>query len=448
MRGLCSLRTYRLAQPLQAQHQFYTQDWTPEAIRQWQLDQFNRQWQDMHQHVPYVQRLQQQHNLPSRFANWRQFQDLMPVMERQAVKAHSGDLISRARPPWQWRSTGGSTAEPLRIPVWRSEAVLASHDIWYGRSWFGITWADPLFLIWGHSHGLGPGIIGRYQRAKRRLQDAILGYYRWSAYDASPPSLRRAAQAMLAWQPTYMMAYAAVLDRFAQMNHHLQPDFHQLGLKAAFATAESFPHRHSAQAISTTLGCPVAMEYGTVETGPIAQQRPDGRYTVFWRHYVIEGYESDQWPGRYEILLTSLYPRCMPLIRYKLGDMLTAQPDEANCIREFDAVWGRSHDLIVLPQGAAIHVEAFTHAIKETPCIIGYQVVHPRPGDITLCYLAERRLTADEVAEIRRRLSLTHTELAQVRFKQVESLTQTRAGKTRCILRDAPDRGPISRQVA
>jgi phenylacetate-CoA ligase len=448
MRGLRFLQAYRLAQSLQEQKRFYTRDWTPESIRKWQLKQFNRQWRDMCQHVPYVRRLQQQHQLPPQFASWRQFQERVPVMERQTVQAYGDDMISRARTPWQWRSTGGSTAEPLRIPVWRSESVLASHDIWYGRSWFGITRADPLFLIWGHSHGLGQGISGLYHRVKRRLQDTMLGYYRWSAYDSSPPSLRQAARAMLAWQPAYLIAYATILDRFARVNHHLQPAFHQLGLKAAFATAESFPHNNSAQAIATTLGCPVAMEYGTVETGPIAQQRPDGRYTVFWRHYVMEGYKSDLLPGMYEIFLTSLFPRCMPLIRYKLGDFLAARPDAANCIREFDAVLGRSHDLVVLPQGAVIHSEALTHAIKDTPAIIGYQVAQPRPGDITLCYLAERRLTADEMAEIRRRLRRIHTELAQIRIERVEMLTQTRAGKMRCVLRHDPSRAPISHLVA
>lgn len=448
MRGLRFLQAYRMAHSLQEQQQFYSRDWTPEAIRQWQLQQFNRQWQDMCRHVPYMRRLQQQHKLPCHFANWRQFQETMPVMERRTVQGHGSDLVSRARRPWQWRSTGGSTAEPLRIPVWRSESALASRDIWYGRSWFGITRADPLFLIWGHRHGLGQGITGQYRRVKRRLQDAMLGYYRWSAYHASPPNLREAARAMLAWQPTYMMAYATILDRFARVNHHLEAAFHHLGLKVAFATAECFPHRKSAQAIATTLGCPVAMEYGTVETGPIAQQRPDGRYTVFWRHYMVEGHPSEQVPGMYEIVLTSLFPRCMPLVRYKLGDLIAARPDAANGIREFDAVLGRSHDLVVLPQGAMIHAEAFAHAIQDTPGIIGYQVVQSRPDGLTLCYVAERGLTADEMAEIRRRLSLIHPGLVQVRFERVETLMQTRAGKTRCVRRHEPSGAPVSHRVA
>jgi phenylacetate-coenzyme A ligase PaaK-like adenylate-forming protein len=134
----------------------------------------------------------------------------------------------------------------------------------------------------------------------------------------------------------------------------------------------------------------------------------------------------------------------MPLVRYKLGDLVAARPDAANCIREFDAVVGRSHDLVVLPQGDVIHAEAFTHAIKDTLAIIGYQVVQLRRDDITLCYLAERHLMADEMAEIRRRLSVIHADLAHIRIEQVETLTQTRAGKTCCILNRDSHRTPLS----
>ncbi|MDH3603491.1 MAG: hypothetical protein OEU26_28090, partial [Candidatus Tectomicrobia bacterium] len=197
-----ALYARRLAQSLRDQRQFYGHDWTPEQIRQWQLMQFNAQWQVMCQSVPYFRRLQQQLKLPPQFAAWRQFQDLMPVMDRKTVQEYRDNLTSHSRPSWQWRSTGGSTAEPLRIPVWKSESELASHDLWYGRSWFDITPAHTLFLIWGHSHGLGRGMRGWGNRCKRRLLDTLRGYYRWSAYDVSTPCLHQAAQALLAVQPT------------------------------------------------------------------------------------------------------------------------------------------------------------------------------------------------------------------------------------------------------
>jgi phenylacetate-CoA ligase len=306
--------------------------------------------------------------------------------------------------------------------------------MWYGRSWFGVTPTDKLFLIWGHSHLLGCGLQGWINRSQRRLKDTLLGYYRWSAYDLREQCLREAADAILTFRPTYLIAYAVALDRFARVNRHLRTAFHRLGLKVALATGESFPNADSIQLITEVLGCPVAMEYGAVETGPIAHQRPNGRYTVFWRHYFLEGNVSEHLPGTYEILVTSLFPRCVPLVRYKLGDLIATNPNEQQFRQEFEAVIGRSKDLITLPHGAVIHSEAFTHAIKETSVVTAYQVAQSSAGVITLNYMAEKCLVPREIVAIRQRLAHIHTELADIRIERVESLTPTIAGKTRRVI--------------
>ena len=262
--------------------------------------------------------------------------------------------------------------------------------MWYGRSWFGAGPADKAFLIWGHSHLLGDGIQGWLNGAKRRLKDAGLGYYRWSAYNLRPPCLQAAAEALLAFRPTYIMAYAVALDRFVRINQHLRSAFHKLGLKVAIATAESFPQPDSAPLIADVLGCPVSMEYGAVETGPIAQQRPDGQFAIFWRHYFLEGCESAHLPGVYDILVTSLFPRCLPLVRYKIGDLISQNPNDECFRQQFKAVIGRGNDLVMLHDGSVIHSEAFSHALKEMTCMAGYQVIQSANEKIALSYVAAR----------------------------------------------------------
>ncbi len=435
MLGVHRLYAHRLSRPLMEQKDFYNTARTPQAIRDWQLDQFNRLWQSIRHHVPYFHRLQQRHKLPSQFSTWQQFKATMPIMERKTIQHEREALTSITGEPHDWRTTGGSTAEPLKIPVWKSEPRLAGSDLWYGRSWFGVTPADKLFLIWGQSHLLGRGLQGWINRTQRHLKDTLLGYYRWPAYNLREQCLREAADAILTFRPTYLIAYAVALDRFARVNRHRWKAFHHLGLKVAIASGESFPNSDSKKLITEVLGCPVAMEYGAVETGPIAHQRPDGRYTVFWRHYFLEGYVSEHLPSAYEILVTSLFPRCVPLVRYKLGDLITTNPDEDHFRQEFEAVIGRSKDLIILPHGAVVHSEAFTHAVKETSSMTGYQVAQSGDGDVTLSYVAENPLASGDIVEIRRRLAHIHTDLAAIRIERVETLTPTMSGKTRRVIR-------------
>jgi phenylacetate-CoA ligase len=295
--------------------------------------------------------------------------------------------------------------------------------------------SDRLFLIWGHSHLLGSGLWGWLNGSKQRLKDALLGYDRYSAYDLSERGLRGAAEALLEFEPAYVIAYAAALDRFARVNERHQAAFHRLGLKVAIATAESFPRPDSADFIAGVLGCPVAMEYGAIETGLIAHQRPDGRYVTFWRHSFLEGHESEHLPGAYEILVTSLYPRCFPLLRYRVGDLISANPNDEHFTQTFESVTGRCNDLIVLRNGGVVHSEAFSHAVKEMSSIAGYQVVQSYDGDITLNYVAREPLGPPEMEELRRRLNRINPDLTSIRVARVESLEQTIAGKTRRIFR-------------
>src|SRR4051794_36725723 len=100
---------------------FYDRGWTPSRAREWQLEQFNRLWEKIREEVPYYYDLYRERGLPPRFSSWEEFQDRLPPMERATVREAGAALRSAAKLPDAWRSTGGSTAEPVQVPVWGSE---------------------------------------------------------------------------------------------------------------------------------------------------------------------------------------------------------------------------------------------------------------------------------------------------------------------------------------
>ena len=430
-----NIRAGRLKPLLQEQQRFYSQRRTPEEIRAWQLERFNEQWQGLRREIPYFIRITHERKLPERFASWDEFRRLMPVLDRKTIQSQRDEFRNPARAPDYFRTTGGSTAEPLQLPAWHSENEFSNRDVWLARSWFGISPADKLFLIWGHSHLLGRGITGRLNGIRRQLKDSLLGYCRWSAYDLSEAALRQAGDALLKFKPSYVIAYAVALDRFARANAARREAFRQLGLKVAIATAESFPRPDSATVIADVLGCPVTMEYGAVETGVVAHQKPTGEYNVFWQHYALTGELSPAVPGNFEIQVTSLYPRCFPLVRYRLGDLISESPDAPEFGQKFAAVIGRCNDFVNLADGSVIHSEAFAHAVKECPFVQSFQVVQRRDGVMEFNYVPAPQLEPDE-SEVRRRLAVIHPALRDVTLRAVESIPQTIAGKTRAIVRE------------
>ncbi|MBW7905787.1 MAG: hypothetical protein LC135_00225 [Phycisphaerae bacterium] len=405
------------------------------ARRSRQLAAFNRLWPHICVDVPYYAGLARAHSLPREFVSWEQFAAALPVMTRDVVRREGARLHDTSRPPEWWRTTGGSSAQPLQLPAWESERVATGPDLWVGRGWYGLRPSDRALLLWGHRHLLGEGFKARLRGLDRRLRDYLAGYCRQSAYDLRPQALRRVGDALLHCCPAYVLGYSVALDLFARANADRAADFAQLRLKAVIATAEGLPAADSAALLERTFGAPLAMEYGAVETNLIAHTTPAGGYEVFWNTHFVEAAEPGPNGGRI-VRITSLFPRCMPLVRYELGDeieLCNAADDGVGVLR-FERVIGRCNTFLLLHDGTRIHSEAITHCVAAIPDVASYQAV--QEGDaIALNYTAAAPLTAERVAALRRALARVHPLLGEIGVNRVERHRQTVAGKTPMILR-------------
>lgn len=426
-----ALRSSRLRSAVREQAEFYGRERDPEEIAAWQLAAFNDTWRRAVQRVPYYARLAAREGMPSTFSSWDEAAAI-PPLTRGDLQRHLGSLYRPDSRPRGWRSTGGTTAEPIRIPVWRSEARLAAADLWLARGWFGIRPDDRLFLLWGHSHHFGRGLAGRLRRVNRYLLDRLFGYHRFSAYDLGEEAMLRAGDEILRTRPAYLLGYSAALDRLARVNRPRRDAFRKVGLKSVIATAEGFPVPGSEDLIHDMFGCPVAMEYGSVETGPVAHQDESGGFRVFWRHFRVElGPPAPSGAAR-PMRVTALYPRCLPLIRYEIDDLAVAE--EAPAITRLERVVGRSNDFVLLADGTRIHSETFTHAIKDIRGVSAFQVIQGGSGEITIRYVSSERHGAPDLESVRQRLHRIHPDLGP-RFEAVEVLDRTIAGKTKRVVR-------------
>lgn len=433
------VRSRKYARSVEQRARAYAPTTDDEGRLRAQLEAWNREWQRLTTSVPYFKELSRERKLPPRFDSWQEFLDRMPPATRAVVRRRRAEMTSDERPPDFTRTTGGSTAEPVQLPAWSSEDLFTMYDRWLARSWYGVSPGSRLFLLWGHGHLMGGGIKGRLNALRRQLSDRLLGYYRFSAYDLRPEALREAARALIRFRPEYVVGYSVALDLFARANAELRDQLRAVGLKVVIGTAESFPSPDSAQLLEDLFGCAVAMEYGSVETQLIAHTRPSGCYQVFWKSYFVEAErDTSASSSAPQVRVTSLYPRCFPLVRYELGDEIELCDDETNLaigIGSFKRVRGRCNDHVLLRDGTVVHSEAFTHAVRSCGEISGYQVAQSG-ASLSINYTATENLTAEQLAEIRSRLARAHPQLAHVEIKRVERLRQTIAGKTRMVIKD------------
>jgi phenylacetate-coenzyme A ligase PaaK-like adenylate-forming protein len=431
---LASLRAQRLAGALREARELHAAD--PQVVEREQLRRLNDGWAGSLARSPWARALRQGFDLPERFGDWGEFTQAVPVLRRADLRPIL-EQTAAADEAVDWRATGGTTGEPFRFPVLRSEAAVAACDIWLGRGWHGVAPQDRLFMIWGHAHLFGTGLKGWLARRRRQIADNLLGYTRWSAYRLGPDDLKAAAEALLKRRARYVVGYASALDRFARANAGRTADFAGLGLKAVIATAEGFPQADSRDAIAGCFGCPVVMEYGSVETGPIAYERPAGGYGVFWPHHRLELLDQAGADGARELVVTSLYPRALPLLRYAIGDLARPLDGQAQAVTAFASVVGRCNEVISLPDGTPVHSEAFTHVIRDVSGVRAFQIVRRAGQPLPLIRVeADRPLADDALALVRRRLAQIDPGLAEIGFEWTQSLPRSTAGKHRMVVEE------------
>jgi phenylacetate-CoA ligase len=429
-----ALRDRRLSPALRAREAAYREGNDAASRRVIQLDLLNTEWRRILDASPYFAALSRDRGVPDRFRSLEEFEERLPVMTRAIVQQHGNEIVCRGKAPDSLRTTGGSTSEPVQIPSWRSERTFTDLDMWGGRSWYGVTPSSRLFLIWGHAHLLGTGWVRHFRNASRRLKDALLGYDRFPAYDLRPEALRAAVSALLIARPEYLIGYSVALDFLARANRDRRDALRGLRLKLVVGTAESFPTPESIDLLADLFGCPVGMEYGAVETGVMAHTHPDGGFRFFWRSYLCEALPRAR---GHALLVTSLYPRSFPLVRYDIGDEIEipgAAGEHLSSIDWCERIHGRSNEFVLLPDGAIIHSEAFSHVFKPFSEIRGFQVV--QAGDrLTIRIATPSELAGPTVAEIRARMRDIHPGLADATLERCDALQQTIAGKTRMVIR-------------
>jgi phenylacetate-coenzyme A ligase PaaK-like adenylate-forming protein len=276
---------------------------------------------------------------------------------------------------------------------------------------------------------LGTGWKGRVNHVKRRLADAALGYRRVDAYRLTSRSCAAHAEALIAFRPIGLIGYSSALDLFARYTAAYRGRFRRLGLRFVLATAEALPREDSLELIADHFGCPVVQEYGGAEFGQVAFRVGTASFETYADLNFVETRKASDGHEQ-SLVITSLYHRYMPLIRYQVGDAAEGVERLSNGhVARFAAVAGRVNDVIVLASGDAVHSVAVFHCVHQEN-VHNIQMVL-RDDGIEVCLVSPETNRLAMEARIRARLGQVHPTLADVTFQYLEDVETNRAGKRR-----------------
>lgn len=252
-----------------------------------------------------------------------------------------------------WVTTGGSTGLPLRI-IKDAEGLGRRRAAMYRfYEWWGIEVGDKQARFWGFPLDLG----GKLEEQRK---DKLMNRKRFNAFELSAENFAAFYKSMQKFSPRYFYGFVSAIFEFAKYVKEEGLDGSELGLDAIIVTAETlYPDQRVA--ISEAFGIPVVAEYGAGEVGIIGFECRKGRMHINADSLIMEVVDG-------KAVVTDLYSRAMPLIRYNIGDVVFVSDEICECGCGFpiiEHVSGREVDLIDLGDGNTAHAQALNYVFQD-----------------------------------------------------------------------------------
>ncbi|MEM1204173.1 MAG: hypothetical protein AAGN66_13165 [Acidobacteriota bacterium] len=297
--------------------------------------------------------------------------------------------------------TSGSSGTPLAFPCDQTAWAYRHALTWRTLEAFGARVGDP----YGYFFGLHWSRRGRFQV---RLRDWLFNRTRISAFDLGPSNLERHWRQLRRFGPRYFLGYPSALAEFCALAAQRGYDLEDLHLKAVMTTGEPL-RAHQRTLIESTTGAPCANLYGSAEGGLGAFGCPAGSLHVAveasWLD--VAGSDSETGDGG-EAIVTDLFLRAFPLIRYAIGDGARRRDGICPCGRAHPMIAdleGRSGKPIQLPNGRRVNANLPSYVFKpfaDGAVIRRYRFVETPKGLTLLLAVDRNSFTGEHLAQVRR----------------------------------------------
>lgn len=157
--------------------------------------------------------------------------------------------------------------------------------------------------------------------------------------------------------------------------------------------------------LETLFGCPVISRYSNEEQGILAYSKPySDEYVINSANYFIEIMSMDgDYPvksgetGR--IVITDMYNKAMPFIRYDIGDLAKAGKSENGRFLSFEALQGRTADLIYTMDGNMISSASVNNYICDFYDIKKYQLIQYSEDTFELLLVCDEQSSSVKAVE-------------------------------------------------
>ncbi len=328
--------------------------------------------------------------------------------------------------------TSGSSGDPMVFAKDKFCHALTWVNImrrfqWYhldfNRSWQARFYGMPLDFV---------------ANKKLRLKDFLSHRFRFNIFDFSDTAMQKMVGKFQRTRFDYINGYTNSIVLLAK---YLQKKDLYLNaicpsLKVCIVTSEML-FDVDKKLLEERFRIPIINEYGSAELDIIALENPEGVWMINSETLFVEILdENDQvlpYGQEGKIVVTSLYNKAHPMIRYEVGDIGIL--DEISTLQRpiLKKLTGRTNDIALLPSGKKSPGMTFYSITKrlfdDEGNVKEFVITQTKPDTFEIEYTSERALSTKEIDEIERVLGQFLEPNLKYLFTRKDKIERSKSGK-------------------
>ena len=328
--------------------------------------------------------------------------------------------------------TSGSSGNPFVFAKDKFCHAMTWAEIKDRFRWHGINFNRDLQARF---YGIPLDGIG-YQ--KERLKDRLSKRYRFPIFDLSDAKLATFLTQFRRKKFVYINGYTSAIVLFAKYLNRQGVLLKEVcpTLSCCIVTSEML-YDSDKQLMEGSFGVPVYNEYGASELDLIAFENKQQQFVVNAETLYVEVVDENNKqvpngiPGR--IVITSLFNKAHPMIRYDIGDTGVLHKDSTRKHPILEKLIGRTNDIAILPSGKSVPGLTFYYVtksvIEDDGNIKEFVIEQIEKDTFKIIYTSEMVLTAIKEQEIKKALYQYLENDLQLIFERVALLDRKNRGK-------------------
>ena len=366
----------------------------------------------------------------SEIQNWNE----LPIMTKKEFQKPLQERLSNGFTTKNVyvNKTSGSSGDPFVFAKDKFCHALTWANIINRFGWFGIDFNSS---FQARFYGIPLDFIGK---TKERLKDFLKNSYRFPIFNLSDAVLETVLLKFQDKKFDYINGYTSSIVLFAKF---LQKKNIVLTtvcptLKCCVVTSEML-FEEDKLLMEKQFGVPVVNEYGASELDLIAFQNPNGEWQVNSETLFVEILDAENkvLPNGKEgrIVITSLYNKAHPFIRYDIGDIGIL--DEKSTFKKpiLKKLIGRTNDIAVLPSGKKSPGLTFYYVtksiIEDDGNVKEFVVKQTKIDTFDIEYVSQNKLTENQILNIEKAIATYLEPGLTFTFTRKEKLERNKSGK-------------------